>query len=123
MTRALFSLTPGDPAALLARMEELNTRRWASLPSGQANAGSIFRNPPGDSAGRLLDVAGMKGTSVGGAQVSPKHANVIVNTGGATAGEVIALMRQMRDRVAEKFAVQLEPEIVLLGDLARRFRE
>lgn len=122
VTRALFDLAPGDPAALLARMEELNSRRWKSLPSGQANAGSIFKNPPGDSAGRLLDAAGLKGTSVGGALVSPKHANVIVNTGGATAADVVTLMRAMRDRAAEAFAVRLEPEIVLLGDLGERFR-
>lgn len=122
VTRALFELQPGDPKALLARIDELNTRRWAALPSGQPNAGSIFRNPTGDSAGRLLDAAGLKGTSVGGALVSPKHANVIVNSGGATAEDVVALMRIMRARTAERFAVVLEPEIVLLGDLAERFR-
>ena len=122
VTRALFDLVPGDPAALLARMEELNSRRWATLPSGQPNAGSIFKNPPGDSAGRLLDAAGLKGTSVGGAQVSPKHANVIVNTGGATAADVLALMRAMRERAAASCGVALEPEIVLLGDLGDRFR-
>ena len=122
VTRALFELTPGDPAALLARIDELNSRRWAALPSGQPNAGSIFKNPPGDSAGRLLDAAGLKGTSVGGALVSPKHANVIVNTGGATAEDVIALMRTMRDRAAASFGVHLEPEIVLLGGLGESFR-
>jgi len=122
VTRALFELARGAPEALLARIDELNARRWAALPSGQPNAGSIFKNPPGDAAGRLLDAAGLKGTSVGGALVSPKHANVIVNTGGASADEVVALMRTMRDRVAERFGVRLEPEIVLLGDLAQRFR-
>ncbi len=122
VTRALFELRPGEPAALQARIDELNTRRWASLPSGQANAGSIFKNPPGESAGRLLDAAGLKGTSVGGALVSPKHANVIVNTGGATAEDVIQLMRTMRDRVGESAGIRLEPEIVLLGDLGERFR-
>ncbi len=122
VTRALFELAPGAPEALLARIDELNTRRWAALPSGQPNAGSIFKNPSGDSAGRLLDAAGLKGTSVGGAQVSPKHANVIVNTGGATAEDVVALMRKMRDRALESFGVRLEPEIVLLGDLGDRFR-
>ncbi len=121
VTRALFDLAPGAPEALLARIDELNARRWAALPSGQPNAGSIFKNPPGDSAGRLLDAAGLKGTAVGGALVSPKHANVIVNTGGATADHVIALMRAMRDRGVEEFGVRLEPEIVLLGDLAQRF--
>ena len=122
VTRALFELAPGEPAALLARIDELNTRRWAALPSGQPNAGSIFKNPPGDAAGRLLDAAGLKGTSAGGAVVSPKHANVIVNAGGATAADVLALMRTMRERVVDKFGVLLEPEIVLLGDLAERFR-
>ena len=122
VTRALFELQPGEPAALQARIDELNTRRWAALPSGQPNAGSIFKNPPGESAGRLLDAAGLKGTNVGGALVSPKHANVIVNTGGATAADVVALMRQMRDRAAEEFGVRLEPEIVLLGGLGESFR-
>lgn len=122
VTRALFELAPGDPVALLARMEELNAKRWAALPSGQPNVGSIFKNPPGDFAGRLLDVAGLKGTRVGGAQVSAKHANVIVNAGGATAEDVVALMREMRDRAAHSSGVRLEPEVVLVGDLAERFR-
>lgn len=122
VTRALFELQPGEPAVLQARIDELNTRRWAALPSGQPNAGSIFKNPPGDSAGRLLDAAGLKGTTVGGAQVSFKHANVIVNTGGATAEDVVQLMRAMRDRACESFGIRLEPEIVLLGDLGERFR-
>lgn len=121
VTRALFELAPGDPAALLARMEELNAKRWASLPSGQPNVGSIFKNPPGDYAGRLLEVAGLKGARIGGAEVSPKHANVIVNAGGATAGDVVELMRRMRDRAEESCGVRLEPEVVLLGDLRERF--
>ena len=88
-----------------------------SLPSGVANAGSIFRNPPGDFAGRLLDECGLKGAREGGAEVSPKHANVIVNTGGATARDVVALMRRMRSAVAERSGVALVPEVVLLGEL------
>ena len=123
VTRALFDLAPGAPEVLLARIDELNSRRWAALPSGQPNAGSIFKNPQGDSAGRLLDAAGLKGTSVGGAQVSPKHANVIVNTGGATAADLLALMRQMRAGVAGRFGIQLEAEIVMLGGLAEQFRD
>ncbi len=122
VTRALFELAPGASEELLARIDELNGRRWAALPSGQPNAGSIFKNPEGDSAGRLLDAAGLKGASVGGAQVSPKHANVIVNTGGATAEDVVALMRRMRDGVAERFGTSLEAEIVMLGGLAERLR-
>jgi len=121
VTRALFVLAPGDPAALVARIEELNARRWQALPSGQPNAGSIFRNPPGDYAGRLIEACGLKGATLGGAQVSPKHANVIVNTGGATAADVLGLMRRARDEVADRFGVVLEPEIVLAGPLADRF--
>lgn len=118
VTRALFELAPGEPAALVARIDELNARRWQSLPSGVANAGSVFRNPPGDFAGRLLDECGLKGARIGAAEVSPKHANVIVNTGGATARDVVALMRRMRDVVAGRFGVTLVPEVVLLGGLA-----
>jgi UDP-N-acetylmuramate dehydrogenase len=121
VTRALFELEAGEPAALLARIDELNARRWASLPSGQPTAGSIFKNPPGDAAGRLLDQAGMKGTTVGGAQVSLKHANVIVNNGGATAADVLALMKTMQTAVEERHGLRLLPEIVLLGDLASTF--
>ena len=82
VTSATFELTPGDSAAALARMHELNQRRWRSLPSGVPNAGSIFRNPEGDFAGRLIEQAGLKGESRGGAQISDKHANVIGNLGG-----------------------------------------
>jgi UDP-N-acetylmuramate dehydrogenase len=122
VTRALFELEAGEPKALLARIDELNAKRWQSLPSGVANAGSIFRNPPGDHAGRLLDLCGLKGAREGAAEVSPKHANVIVNTGGATAGDVLALMRTMRRAVAERFGVTLEPEIVLLGAMGEALR-
>ena len=119
VTRALFQLSAGEPAALLARIDELNAKRWASLPSGQPNAGSIFKNPPGDHAGRLIDACGLKGESVGGAQISPKHANVIVNTGGARAADVLELMRRARESVAERFGVELEPEVILTGPLRK----
>jgi UDP-N-acetylmuramate dehydrogenase len=68
VTRAHFALTPGDPKTLLARIDELNAKRWASLPSGQPNAGSIFKNPPGDYAGRLIEACGLKGARRGGAR-------------------------------------------------------
>lgn len=122
VTRALFDLPPGEPAALLARMEELNAKRWASLPSGQPNVGSIFRNPPGDHAGRLIEACGLKGATVGAAQISPKHANVIVNLGGAQAEDVLALMRRARAAVAERFDRLLEPEVILTGELAEAWR-
>ena len=120
VTRALFELAPGDAQQLVARIDELNAKRWASLPSGVPNAGSIFKNPPGDFAGRLLEACGLKGASEGGARVSDKHANVIVNAGGATAADVLALMARMRSAVAARFGIPLEPEIVLLGGLRRR---
>ncbi len=123
VTRAVLRLGRGDSKAAVARIDELNRKRWASLPSGQPNAGSIFRNPPGDYAGRLLEQAGMKGQRRGAAEVSPKHANVIVNTGGATAADVLALMVEMHRAVAERFAVRLEPEIVLVGELRQRWAE
>ena len=123
VTRALFELSPGDARALNARIDELNAKRWASLPSGVPNAGSIFKNPPGDHAGRLLEACGMKGASEGGARVSDKHANVIVNAGGATAADVLALMLRMRDAVAARFDVVLEPEVILAGELAGQWHE
>lgn len=122
VTRALFDLAAGEPAALLARIEELNAKRWAALPSGQPNVGSIFRNPPGDYAGRLIEACGLKGAVEGQAQISPKHANVIVNCGGATAADVLALMRRARSEVERRFAVALEPEVVLAGPLAAQWR-
>ncbi|MCB1009097.1 MAG: UDP-N-acetylmuramate dehydrogenase [Acidobacteria bacterium] len=122
VTRALFELAEGDAAALVARIEELNSKRWAALPSGLPNVGSIFRNPPGDHAGRLIEACGLKGAAIGGAQISPKHANVIVNAGGATASEVLALMRRARDEVAARFGVELQPEVVLAGELEAEWR-
>ena len=123
VVRALFELAPGDPAALLARIDELNAKRWASLPSGQPNAGSIFKNPPGDYAGRLIEACGMKGERRGGAAISERHANVIVNLGGARAADVLALMAEARRRVADRFGVELVPEVILLGPLAARWAE
>jgi UDP-N-acetylmuramate dehydrogenase len=122
VTRALFELAPGEPAALLARIDALNQKRWASLPSGVPNAGSIFKNPPGDYAGRLIEACGLKGRSHGGARISEKHANVIVNAGGASAADVLALMRAVRAAVAERFGVVLENEVVPIGSLAALWR-
>ncbi len=123
VTRAVFRLQRGDAAAALARIEELNRRRRASLPSGLPNAGSIFRNPPGEFAGRLIEACGLKGRREGGAEISPKHANVIVNLGGARAADVLSLMLAARAAVAARFAVELEPELVLAGSLRGRWRE
>ena len=123
VTRALFELEPGDAKTLLGRIDELNAKRWASLPSGLPNAGSIFKNPPGDYAGRLIEACGLKGTKRGGAQISEKHANVIVNAGGATARDVLELMRAARSAVTERFGVVLENEVIPIGSLAAVWRE
>jgi UDP-N-acetylmuramate dehydrogenase len=122
VTRALFELTPGEPRALFARIDELNAKRWAALPSGLPNAGSIFKNPPGDYAGRLVEACGLKGERRGGAQISERHANVIVNAGGATAADVLALMRAAREAVAARFGVVLENEVIPIGALAAAWR-
>jgi len=86
------------------------------LPFGWANAGSVFKNPPGDSAGRLIEAAGLKGVRVGGAEVSVKHANVIVNIGQATAADIQGLMDTIIARVQQDFGVRLESEIQIVGE-------
>jgi UDP-N-acetylmuramate dehydrogenase len=112
---ATFSLKPDDPAQIQARMDECIAYRKSTQPPG-ASLGSIFKNPPGDYAGRLIEVAGLKGYSVGGAQVSPVHANFFINTGGATAGDYYALIQHVREVVSVRLGVTLELEIELVGD-------
>jgi UDP-N-acetylmuramate dehydrogenase len=121
VTSAVFGLAHGDAETALARIDELNGRRRESLPSGLPNAGSVFRNPPEDFAGRLVQEAGLKGERRGGARISPKHGNVIVNEGGATADDVLELMFAAYGEVSGRFGVRLEPELVLAGDLRRRW--
>ena len=122
VTRARFRLEAGDREASLARIEELNRRRWASLPAGEPHAGSVFRNPEGDHAGRLIEACGLKGRRAGGARISPKHANVIVNERKARAADVLDLMLLARREVEERFGVELEPELILTGSLGERWR-
>jgi len=102
------------PEAVRARMAELAARRRASQPR-EPSAGCVFRNPPGAKAGALIDAAGLKSESEGGARVSPTHANFIVNPAGSSAAEVLGLMRRVRARVRASSGVELEPEILLLG--------
>ena len=116
VTRLEFLLHPGEPVAIRARRDEAKRRREAHQPLGYPNAGSIFKNPPGEYAGRLLDAVGMKGERCGGAMVAEQHANFIVNAGGATAADVRALMIEAARRVWEAKGVRLEPEIKLVGD-------
>jgi UDP-N-acetylmuramate dehydrogenase len=119
--RASFQLRQGDVAQARARMKDFNQRRRGSMPSGRPNAGSVFKNPPGESAGRLLDACGLKGERIGDAVVSHEHANVIVNHGRATASDVLDLMEIMHRRVAVEFGIRLEPELILVGDLRSRW--
>jgi UDP-N-acetylmuramate dehydrogenase len=112
---ALLRLQPGDPAVIQAKMDELVAYRRKTQPPG-ASMGSMFKNPPGDYAGRLIEAAGLKGLTIGGAQISSVHANFFLNLGKATAADVAALVRQARQAVLEKFGVELELEIELLGE-------
>lgn len=112
---ATFRLEPRPAQELEAEAERFLAYRRRTQPA-EPSVGSIFRNPPGDFAGRLIEAAGLKGVSLDGAQVSPVHANFIVNTGGATAKAIETLMRHVREHVYARFSVWLVPEIVFLGD-------
>jgi UDP-N-acetylmuramate dehydrogenase len=110
-----FLLRSDDPAAIRARVTAYRQHRKDTQPP-QPSAGSVFKNPPGDHAGRLVEAAGLKGAIHGGAQISPKHANFIVNNGGATAADILALIALARQTVLERFGVALELEVELRGD-------
>lgn len=114
--RAMFRLTPADPAVLAATVAELRERRRQSQPWDQPSAGCFFRNPSPDApAGRLIDRAGLKGARVGGALVSPVHANFIVNAGTATTADILALAARIRETVSARFGVVLDPEVRMLN--------
>ena len=108
---ATISLDPGDPAEIEARMRDYKTRRVASQPLEYPSAGSVFKRPVGDYAGRLIEVCGLKGVTVGGAQVSEKHAGFIINKGGATSRDVKELINLIQERVLKETGVLLECEI------------
>jgi UDP-N-acetylmuramate dehydrogenase len=105
-----------DAGQVSSRVRELVAKRKAGQPSGYPNSGSMFCNPPGDFAGRLIEAAGLKGKSMGGAQISQRHANFIVNLGGAKAEEIRQLMELARAEVKARFGIELEPEVRLLGE-------
>ncbi len=113
---ATFRLAPADPAVIRTRLDEIRAWRRNHQPLGIPSAGSVFRNPPGDSAGRLVEAAGLKGFRIGGAAVSEKHANFIVNDRRGTAADVRAVAEHARAEVERRFGIRLELEIVLLGD-------
>jgi UDP-N-acetylmuramate dehydrogenase len=112
---AEFDLAPGDPRTIRARMLEIQEARHRTQPVSGRSTGSVFKNPPGDHAGRLVEAAGLKGRRLGGAMVSAEHANFIVNREGATAADVAALVSLVQATVAERFGVRLEPEIQVMG--------
>jgi UDP-N-acetylmuramate dehydrogenase len=105
-----------DPAAVRERTDAIQAERKASQPYGIRSLGSVFKNPTGDKAGRLIEAAGLKGRRAGGAQISPKHSNFIVNVDHACAVDVLKLVCIAHDAVQEQFGVDLEREIVVLGD-------
>ena len=113
--RVCLNLTPGDPEAIRAVMDDLNQRRRDKQPLSLPSAGSFFKRPQGDYAARLIEAAGLKGFRVGGAAVSDKHAGFVVNLGDATAKDVLALMEQVQQRVEEMSGIRLSPEVRLVG--------
>jgi UDP-N-acetylmuramate dehydrogenase len=123
VSQATFALAEGDPADVKATMGEMRRRRKEAQPSGIKTFGSTFVNPDdpraeGRSAGQLLDAAGAGGFAVGGARLSPKHANFVENTGKATTADILAVMAAARRKVHERFGVVLEPEVQILGEVS-----
>lgn len=112
---AIFSLEQGDSEAIKARMDELTAQRKEKQPLEHPSAGSMFKRPPGHFAAALIDQCGLKGLAVGGAQVSEKHAGFVVNRGGAACGDVLELVRQVKERVFQQAGVELEMEVKVLG--------
>jgi UDP-N-acetylmuramate dehydrogenase len=115
---ASFATTADEPEAIRERHKRLMAQRRATQPVDQPSCGSVFVNPPGDFAGRLIEAAGLKGAQVGGAMISPLHANFIVNVGGARAADVLALIEQARAAVLETSHVALQTEVHVVGEPA-----
>ena len=113
---AAFALEPGESAEIQARLRESREWRRATQPLNLPNAGSVFKNPPGDAAGRLVEEIVGKGSAVGGARVSEVHANFIVASPGARADDVYTLIRRIQRRVGEEAGIELEPEVRLVGE-------
>lgn len=114
---AELALTPDDPAAVKSRMEALKEKRLASQPLEYPSAGSTFKRPAGGFAAQMIDEAGLKGFTVGGAQVSEKHAGFVINRGGATSADVRALMEQVQMEVERRTGIRLEPEVRIITHL------
>lgn len=114
VVHATLRLRRGDPDTLTARLREIGERRKAASPAGKS-CGSVFQNPPGDHAGRLVQAAGLRGRVQGHARIAPEHGNYIVNMGGATAADVLALIVDARLEVARQSGIVLQPEVRLVG--------
>ena len=118
VVQAELRLTPRPPEEIKAAVRELNAQRKAAQPTNRRTFGSVFKNPDHElSAGRMLEACGLKGHRIGGAQVSPKHANFIENAGGARTADALALMAEARRRAREQYGVELVHEVELLGDI------
>jgi UDP-N-acetylmuramate dehydrogenase len=113
---AWLNFPAGDGEAARAEIKALLNKRIASQPLNMPNAGSVFRNPPGDHAARLIEQCGLKGRQIGGARVSEKHANFIVNMGGATAADIENLINEVQAEVRQQTGIELHPEVKIIGE-------
>jgi UDP-N-acetylmuramate dehydrogenase len=113
--RAGYTLEPGDPAELKARIKEFRAQRMNGSPN-RPSCGSTFKRPPGDLPGRVIEKAGLKGTRIGQIEVSPVHANYLVNLGGGTAEDALELIELVKEKVRERLGIELEPEVRVVGE-------
>ena len=116
VTEVTLKLTPGEPESIKAKMDELAAKRREKQPLEFPSAGSTFKRPEGYFAGELIMNAGLRGFQIGGAKVSDKHCGFVINTGNASAGDVMDVICEVKGRVKEQFGVELEPEVVFLGE-------
>jgi UDP-N-acetylmuramate dehydrogenase len=114
VTSARLRVQHDDPAEVRVRTDAVQAQRKATQPYGVRSLGSVFKNPPDDKAGRLIEAAGLKGRRAGGAQISPRHANFIVNVDNASAADVLALVKLAHDEVRQRFGIELEREIIVV---------
>jgi UDP-N-acetylmuramate dehydrogenase len=116
VVKAVFQLRPGDTEEMKERVRQWSKRRQSTQPLSMPNCGSVFRNPEGTFAGKLIEQSGLKGTSVGAAQISELHANFIVNRGGAKASDVISLIQLVQKTILRNFGISLTPEVRIVGE-------